>query len=88
VILLFSLYYSDALNNLTAKKKIIFVGIGSSYWAARFTEFLWREYSTDIIVDIASVQSYDFVRAKYVSSSNDVVIVFSHRGTKGPKGHS
>ena len=24
---------------------MVFVGIGDSYWAARFAEFLWREYS-------------------------------------------
>jgi glucose-6-phosphate isomerase len=26
------------------RKKIVFAGIGGSYWAARFAEFLWREY--------------------------------------------
>jgi len=30
-------------------RKIVFVGIGGCYWAARFTEFLWREYSTSIV---------------------------------------
>jgi fructoselysine-6-P-deglycase FrlB-like protein len=62
-------------------RKIVF-GIGSSYWAAMFAEFLWRKHSTDVMVDITSVQSYDFVRTKYVTSSNDIVLVFSHRGTK------
>ena len=33
-------------------------------------------------MDITSVQSYDFVRTKYVISSNDIVLVFSHRGTE------
>lgn len=70
------------VNELTSKKKIIFVGIGSSYWAARFAEFLWREYSTQPYVDVTSVQSYDFVRTKYFTSTNDIVVVFSHRGTK------
>jgi glutamine---fructose-6-phosphate transaminase (isomerizing) len=28
------------------------------------------------------VQSFDFVKSKYVISHNDIVIVFSHRGTK------
>jgi len=27
---------------------MVFVGIGESYWAARFAEFLWREYSTSM----------------------------------------
>lgn len=26
------------------KRRVVFVGIGSSYWAARISEFLWREY--------------------------------------------
>jgi DNA-binding MurR/RpiR family transcriptional regulator len=34
------------------------------------------------VVDITSVQSYDFVRTKYVISSNDIVLVLSHRGTE------
>jgi hypothetical protein len=24
---------------------MVFVGIGSSYWASRFAEFLWREHN-------------------------------------------
>ncbi|MDQ6863845.1 MAG: hypothetical protein M3044_08475 [Thermoproteota archaeon] len=43
------------------KRRIVFVGIGSSYWAARFSEFLWREF---INPDCMSLQSYDFVRSK------------------------
>lgn len=62
-----------------AKKRIIFVGVGSSYWAARFSEFLWREF---VNPDCVSSQSYDFVKSKYLISTNDVLVVFSHRGTK------
>lgn len=61
------------------KRRIIFVGIGSSYWAARFSEFLWRE---NVNPDCISLQSYDFVRSKYLISPNDIFVVFSHRGTK------
>jgi DNA-binding MurR/RpiR family transcriptional regulator len=53
--------------------------IGSSYWAARFSEFLWREF---VNPDCISLQSYDFVRSKYFISPNDIFAVFSHRGTK------
>ena len=67
-------------------KKIFFVGIGSSYWIARFAEFLWREHRTNnnnaTCTEILSVQSFDFVKSKYVISDNDIVVVFSHRGTK------
>jgi len=61
------------------KRRMVFVGIGSSYWAARFSEFLWREF---VNPDCISLQSYDFVRSKYLISSNDIFVVFSHRGTK------
>jgi fructoselysine-6-P-deglycase FrlB-like protein len=61
------------------KRRTIFVGIGSSYWAARFSEFLWREF---VNPDCISLQSYDFVSSKYLISSNDIFVVFSHRGTK------
>ena len=29
-----------------------------------------------------SIQSFDFVKSKYAVSENDLVVVFSHRGTK------
>jgi fructoselysine-6-P-deglycase FrlB-like protein len=61
------------------KRRIVFVGIGSSYWAARFSEFLWKEFVNH---DCISLQSYDFVRSKYLISPNDIFVVFSHRGTK------
>jgi fructoselysine-6-P-deglycase FrlB-like protein len=61
------------------KRRTVFVGIGSSYWAARFSEFLWREF---VNADCISLQSYDFVRSKYLISPNDIFVVFSHRGTK------
>src|SRR5712691_2792550 len=60
-------------------RRTVFVGIGSSYWAARFSEFLWREF---VNPDCISLQSYDFVRSKYLISPNDIFVVFSHRGTK------
>lgn len=60
-------------------KRIYFVGIGSSFWVAKITEFLWREYAQR---DAITIHSYDFVNSKYFVSTNDVVVVFSHRGTK------
>jgi glucosamine--fructose-6-phosphate aminotransferase (isomerizing) len=60
-------------------KKIYFIGIGSSFWVAKIAEFLWREY---VEMDAIAVQSYDFVNSRYFVSPNDIVVVFSHRGTK------
>ncbi|MGB7952630.1 MAG: hypothetical protein WCF23_01510 [Candidatus Nitrosopolaris sp.] len=35
----------SALYNINpTKRRIVFVGIGSSCWAVRFSEFLWREF--------------------------------------------
>jgi glucosamine--fructose-6-phosphate aminotransferase (isomerizing) len=69
--------------NTLHSKRVIFVGIGSSYWAARFAEFLWREHHTNAAnTEPLSVQSFDFVKSKYAVSHNDMVVIFSHRGTK------
>ena len=69
--------------------KIVFVGIGSSYCVARIAEFLWRAYVMDTlindspkIIEPLSVQSFDFVRSYHAISSNDMVVVFSHRAGK------
>jgi fructoselysine-6-P-deglycase FrlB-like protein len=69
------------LKNLQVNK-ITFIGIGSSYWVARFAEFIWREYNAETAIIPSSVQSFDFVRSKYTVSNSDIVVVFSHRGTK------
>lgn len=63
-------------------KKVAFIGIGSSYCVARFAEFLWKKYNSGAAITPSSIQSFDFVRSKYVISKNDIVVVFSHRGTK------
>lgn len=60
-------------------KRIYFVGTGSSFWVAKIAEFLWREY---VHMDAIAIHSYDFVNSKYFVHANDVVVVFSHRGTK------
>ncbi len=60
-------------------KRIYFIGIGSSFWAAKIAEFLWREH---VQMDATAIQSNDFVNSRYFVSPNDIVVVFSHRGTK------
>jgi fructoselysine-6-P-deglycase FrlB-like protein len=59
--------------------RIYFVGTGSSFWAAKIAEFLWRQY---VQKNAITTHSYDFVNSKYFVCANDVVVVFSHRGTK------
>jgi fructoselysine-6-P-deglycase FrlB-like protein len=54
------------LKNLQTDR-IVFIGIGSSYWVARFAEFLWREYNAGTSITTtttpSSIQSFDFVRS-------------------------
>ncbi|MGC1133971.1 MAG: SIS domain-containing protein [Nitrososphaeraceae archaeon] len=59
-------------------KRIYFVGTGSSFWVAKIAEFLWREC---VRRDAIAIQSYDFVNSRYFIGTNDVIVVFSHRGT-------
>jgi fructoselysine-6-P-deglycase FrlB-like protein len=70
-------------------RKIVFVGIGSSYCVARIAEFLWRAYVINTPMNDAlktieplSVQSFDFVKSYHAISNNDMVVVFSHRASK------
>ncbi len=69
---------------LSSPKRLVFVGIGSSYGAAKISEFLWRDYAlVDRDKDPISFQSFDFVKIPNLYlHSEDLVIVFSHRGTK------
>lgn len=69
---------------LSSSGRLVFVGIGSSYWAARFSEILWRDHVNVIGGNNPiSIQSFDFVRTRDLHiHPEDVVVVFSHRGTK------
>ena len=70
----------SALYTINSQKiRLVFVGIGSSYRAARISECLWREH---VNPDCISLHSYDFVKSKYFISANDIFVLFSHRGTK------
>jgi glucosamine--fructose-6-phosphate aminotransferase (isomerizing) len=76
---------SELESILSSSRRLVFVGIGSSYWAARFSEFLWRDYAfvDGGDKDPISFQSFDFVRIQNLHlNPEDLVIVFSHRGTK------
>jgi fructoselysine-6-P-deglycase FrlB-like protein len=70
-------------------RKIVFVGIGSSYCVAQIAEFLWRAYilnaltrDTPPTIEALSVQSFDFVKSYHAISNNDIVVVISHRATR------
>jgi glutamine---fructose-6-phosphate transaminase (isomerizing) len=70
-------------------RKIVFVGIGSSYCVARIAEFLWRAYilnaptrDTPAAIEALSVQSFDFVKSYRPILNSDIVAVISHRASK------
>jgi fructoselysine-6-P-deglycase FrlB-like protein len=69
-------------------RKIVFVGLGSSYCVARIAEFLWRAYILNAhtrdtpTIEALSVQSFDFVKSYHAISNNDIVVVISHRASK------
>lgn len=75
----------ELVSVFSSSRRIVFVGIGSSYWAARFSEFLWRDYANidGVDKDLISVQSFDFVRIQNLHiHPKDLVVLFSHRGTR------
>jgi DNA-binding MurR/RpiR family transcriptional regulator len=61
------------------RKRVYFVGTGSSFWISGISEFLCKKYLDRIELDIISVTSFDFVRSRFLVSTNDIVVVFSHR---------
>ena len=65
--------------DLLRNKSIYFVGTGTSYHAAQIAKILWRQYVSS---DAHAVQSFDFVRSPQSVKKGDVVVLFSHRGTK------
>ena len=70
---------------LSSSGRLVFVRVGTSYWAARFSEILWRDYvNVNGGNNPISIQNFYFVRTRDLHiQPEDVVVVFSHRGTKG-----
>lgn len=60
-------------------RRLFFVGIGTSYHAAELAKMMWRDY---VSAQAFAVNSFDFVKTPQPISEGDVVVVFSHRGTK------
>jgi glutamine---fructose-6-phosphate transaminase (isomerizing) len=60
-------------------ERLLLVGIGTSYHAARIGEHLFREYGG---LDARAVHSFDFALYGPEPSPGDCVVGVSHRGTK------
>lgn len=65
---------------LTAANKIFLVGTGTSYHAARTSSFILKSRLKDKI--ILPQTAIDFALYEQTINPEDVVVVFSHRGTK------
>lgn len=61
------------------KRRVFFVGIGSSFHAAQISKALWRRH---VSVDAYAAQSFDFSRMPHPVGAGDCVVLFSHRGSK------
>ncbi len=61
------------------ERRVVFVGIGSSFHAAQLAKRLWRLH---VSPRSEAVHSFDFVRLPQPVVPGDVVAVFSHRGNK------
>ncbi|MBI4575354.1 MAG: SIS domain-containing protein, partial [Planctomycetes bacterium] len=60
-------------------RRPIFVGTGTSHHAAQVARWLWRRH---VSPEAVASSSFDFVRTPQATSPRDVVVLFSHRGTK------
>eukprot|EP00743_Colponemidia_sp_Colp-15_P003383 GILK01003657.1.p1 GENE.GILK01003657.1~~GILK01003657.1.p1 ORF type:complete len:381 (-),score=48.60 GILK01003657.1:169-1311(-) len=63
----------------TSSRNIFVVGTGSSLHASQMTQFLFRDAG---LLRTWAVSSFDFALYPQPVEPNDVVIVYSHRGTK------
>lgn len=61
------------------RRRVFFVGIGSSYFAARIALWLWRRH---VSPEAYAVGSFDFVRMPQPVRRADAVVLFSHSGAK------
>ncbi len=60
-------------------KRIFFIGIGTSYYAAQIAKCLWQQF---VSADCQAIHSYDFVREPQPIQSGEVAVLFSHTGLK------
>ena len=60
-------------------QRFYFVGIGSSYHVAEIACWLWRKF---VAVEAYAVSSFDGVKTPQPFKSGDVVVLFSHSGSK------
>lgn len=87
--ILISNYERNVLDQPKVWKKLLETKLPSKFSSsvlssARISEFLWRDYAhVDGGKDPISFQSFDFVKIPNLYlHQEDLVIVFSHRGTK------
>jgi glutamine---fructose-6-phosphate transaminase (isomerizing) len=60
-------------------KPVYFVGVGTSFHLAQIAKMLWRKH---VSLKAHAVHSFDYARIPQPAGKGDVVVLFSHRGTK------
>ncbi|MBI3405254.1 MAG: SIS domain-containing protein [Acidobacteria bacterium] len=76
-----SLQIASAAAVAAGKQRIIFAGIGSSFHAATLGEYFLRHLTNGLAVT-ALEQSFEMVHYPIALSSNDAVVLLSHRGVR------
>src|SRR5690242_13320371 len=56
------------------KKRLFFVGVGSSYHVAQISSALWRRH---VSPQVAAVHSFEFVNSSQPLAAGDVVVLLS-----------
>ncbi len=74
---------NNAANLLRGARRVFLVGTGTSFHAAQQGQFLLRKVG----LDAWAVPAFDFVLYPQPISNEDIIIIFSHRGTKKFTGH-
>ena len=67
--------WMDELKN----RPVYFVGVGTSFHLAQIAKMLWRRH---VSLNAHAVHSFDYSRIPQPPAKGDVVVLFSHRGTK------
>lgn len=60
-------------------RQVYFVGVGTSFHLAQISKMLWRRH---VAHKAHAVHSFDYARIPQPAGEGDVVVLFSHRGTK------
>jgi len=61
------------------QRRVLFVGIGTSFHAAKIAKWLWRRH---VSAEAHAIHSFDFIRIPQPINRDDVVVLLTHSGGK------